>query len=121
MFVDPQRIRQVLTNLVDNAIKFTKAGGHVTVRANTGSLPKEHLSVAVIDSGCGIQADKLGRVFDRLCQVDHADSPQRQGLGLGLHICKELVELHDGTLRAESTPGQGSEFSFSLPVSAVTC
>jgi signal transduction histidine kinase len=121
VLVDPQRIRQVLTNLVDNAIKFTESGGSVTVRVEAGKQSGEPLSVAVIDSGCGIPQDKLSRIFDRLCQVAPADSPQHQGLGLGLNICKELIELHQGTMRAESTPGQGSVFSFSLPVSAATC
>ncbi len=119
--VDPQRIRQVLTNLVDNAVKFSESGGSVTVRAEAGSEPDEHLSVAVIDSGCGIPEDKIGRIFDRLCQAVESDSPLRQGLGLGLHICKELIELHNGTIRAESTPGRGSTFSFRLPASAGTC
>jgi len=120
VFVDKQRIRQVLTNLVDNALKFTETGGNVTVRAEAGSRSDDQLSVSVIDSGCGIPDEKLGRIFDRLCQVHESGSPLRQGLGLGLHICRELIELHHGTIRAESTLGQGSTFFFSLPVLAAT-
>ena len=119
--VDPQRIGQVLTNLVDNAIKFTDGGGSITVRAEPGSQWEDQLSVAVVDTGRGIPEDKLERIFDRLCQVVESDAHEQQGLGLGLNICKELIALHQGRIWAESTPGQGSTISFSLPVAATPC
>jgi signal transduction histidine kinase len=118
LLVDPHRIHQILTNLVDNAIKFTPSGGCVTVRACSGPEPGDQVTVAVCDTGRGIPGDKLERIFDRLCQVVESDANERQGLGLGLNICKELIGLHHGEIWAESTLGQGSTIHFSLPVAA---
>ncbi len=107
-WLDGGRILQVLANLVANAIKFTPAGGRVSVRirAERGEL---HFSVS--DTGMGIPEGALQAVFARFCQL-HAD---RRGLGLGLHISKRIIEAHGGRMWVESMVGRGSTFHFSLP------
>ncbi len=113
---DPGRIQQIIWNLLSNAIKFTRKGGRVDVllqRVNS------HLEIIVSDSGQGIGADFLPHVFDRFRQADSAITRQHGGLGLGLSIVKQLVELHGGTIRAESDgEGKGATFIVSLPVKA---
>jgi PAS domain S-box-containing protein len=107
---DPDRLRQVLCNLLSNAIKFTRPGGHVKVRLRRmGS----HVEIIVSDTGQGIRANVLPFVFDRFRQGESTGS--RGGLGLGLAIARHLVELHGGTLRAES-PGEGQAFTVQLPL-----
>jgi signal transduction histidine kinase len=107
---DGDRIRQVLENLVANAIKFTGAGGSVLVRA----VPRgKEVLVCVRDTGRGIGASDLPHVFERFWQVGRTD---RRGLGLGLYICKGIVEAHGGRIWASSEVGRGSEFLFTLPV-----
>ncbi|WP_170162395.1 hybrid sensor histidine kinase/response regulator [Caldimonas tepidiphila] len=117
---DPGRIAQVLRNLADNALKFTEAG---TVRLCMGAEPEPGtsrcmLAVSVQDSGIGMDADTLGRLFMPFMQADASMSRRFGGTGLGLAICKQLVELMGGTLTAESTPGQGSCFRLALPLDA---
>jgi signal transduction histidine kinase len=110
--LDGERVLQVLANLVSNAIKFTAAGGHVSIRiSNDGN----EIRFAVSDTGIGISEDVLPRVFERFHQV----SKDRRGVGLGLHISKCIVEAHGGRMWAESTLGTGSTFYFALPVSVV--
>jgi signal transduction histidine kinase/DNA-binding response OmpR family regulator len=114
---DPNRIGQVLSNLLDNALKFTTHGaismsGHRDER-------DEFVRIAVADTGCGIGADSLPKVFDRLYQSPNTVESSRKGLGLGLHICKHLVELHGGGIWAESKEGAGTTVSFTLPVSTI--
>jgi two-component system CheB/CheR fusion protein len=110
---DPDRIQQVASNLLSNAVKFTPTGGRVHVRLHRAG---EHMELEVSDSGVGIDPEFLPFVFDRFRQ--RAGTTRRQGgLGLGLSIAKELIELHGGTIRAESEgPGQGARFTFSLPL-----
>lgn len=106
---DPDRIAQVLTNLVGNAIKFTAPGGQITLDV----VPEgTNLRFAVADTGEGIPPEKRAEIFERYSQVGHADGG---GLGLGLYIARRLVEAHDGRIWVESTVGQGSTFFFSLP------
>jgi len=109
---DQARLTQVVTNLVDNAVKYTGAGGSVRVRvweqAGWGGL-------AVTDTGPGIGPQDLPKVFDRFFRLDAARTRVQGGSGLGLAICKELVEAHGGRIRAESVPGAGSTFSLTLP------
>lgn len=113
---DELRVGQVLANLVDNAIKFTPRGGTLTVELRDDPDHAGHLRLTVSDTGCGIAAHELPRLFERLAQVDAApDGESRRGLGLGLHICREIVTRHGGTLWAESRPGTGSRFHVSLP------
>jgi signal transduction histidine kinase len=111
---DPLRVEQVVANLVDNAIKYSPDGGPVTVRVSSGEGGAT-LFVAVSDRGVGITAEQAGRVFDRFYRaVDALDGAPR-GVGLGLFLCKRLVEAQGGRIWAESVPGRGSTFHFTLP------
>jgi PAS domain S-box-containing protein len=114
---DGARLRQVLTNLVSNAIKFTAAGGvNVTVSQSGGDLRR--LRVAVEDCGIGVPSDQRESIFDRFTQADASVSRQYGGTGLGLAICKRIVAAMGGSIGVDSRPGQGSTFWFevSLPV-----
>ena len=110
--VDRLRIRQVLGNLLDNAIRHTPPGGVVTVAAQRHD---GGVRVEVADTGSGIPADALPHVFDRLYRADHSRDRATGGSGLGLTIARQLVEAHGGTIWAESEPGAGSRFGFDLP------
>jgi signal transduction histidine kinase len=110
VLADEDRIQQALGNLLNNAIKFTPAGGRVRVVVQREG---DEIRFAVMDTGPGIPADHLPRVFDRFWQARSAD---RRGAGLGLAIAKGIVDAHGGHIRAESVPGEGSTFSFTLPV-----
>jgi signal transduction histidine kinase len=109
---DADRLAQVFTNLVDNALKHTPAGGKVTVSAVPSPAWVE---VSVSDTGPGIPAEDLGRIFERFYQVDKSRA-RRTGVGLGLTISKEIVEAHGGSLRVESVVGLGSRFVVRLPL-----
>jgi NtrC-family two-component system sensor histidine kinase KinB len=109
---DPGWLEQVVTNLVGNAIKFTPEGGRVRIGAQQS---KNEVLVEVSDTGIGIPNDALDRIFDKFYQVSDGRSEEYEGTGLGLHIAKQIVELHDGRIWAESTIGQGSTFRFTLP------
>ncbi|MBI5623947.1 MAG: response regulator [Elusimicrobia bacterium] len=111
---DDGRLHQILANLVGNAMKFTPEGGSVTI-----SLCREgaFARFQVRDTGKGISPEGLPHVFDRFYQED-ADRQQNKGLGLGLNICRSLVELHGGRIWAESHPGAGATFSFTIPLAA---
>jgi two-component system, OmpR family, phosphate regulon sensor histidine kinase PhoR len=110
---DPQRLRQVLSNLIDNAIKYGKAGGSITVTAHTTGDSIIELSVR--DDGPGIPPEAKERIFERFYRADKARSRDQGGTGLGLAIVKNVVQAHGGDVRVESTPGQGAEFFFTLP------
>ncbi|MCB0008736.1 MAG: HAMP domain-containing protein [Anaerolineales bacterium] len=113
---DHDRLMQVFTNLADNAIKHTPAGGRVQLQLR--ATPGGDLLAAVRDNGSGIESTELSRIFERFYQVDKARSrPQGAGrsAGLGLAIVRELVEAHGGTITARSRPGAGSEFEVRLP------
>lgn len=114
---DPLRLRQVLVNLVNNAVKFTEQGEvvlHASVGTGNGGVPE--LSFAVRDTGMGIAAEKLDELFSPFTQVDGSMTRRFGGSGLGLAICHQLVELMGGRIAVQSTPGVGSTFSFSLPL-----
>jgi PAS domain S-box-containing protein len=112
---DPNRLRQVLTNLIGNAIKFTESGEVILrVERETSSDGTETLKFVVSDTGIGIPEDKLARVFDSFTQVDASTTRQYGGSGLGLAIAKYLVELMGGRLWVESKVGIGSTFSFTV-------
>jgi signal transduction histidine kinase/FixJ family two-component response regulator len=115
--LDQHRLTQVISNLVTNAIKYTPPGGRVQIRVTDDPERPELLRIAVSDTGCGIAASEQERIFDRLYQVKSGDAATEQGVGLGLYLCRELVELHGGTIWVESTPGNGSTFTFVLPKS----
>ena len=112
LWADPDRIIQALTNLIGNAVKFSPEGA--TVRLTTRHRDDQVL-FQVEDQGRGIPADKLDRVFERFQQVDATDSREKGGTGLGLTICRSIVDQHGGRIWAESAVGEGSTFSFILP------
>jgi PAS domain S-box-containing protein len=114
---DPARLQQVVWNLLSNAIKFTPKGGSVQVRLERID---SHIEIAVSDTGAGIKAEFLPHVFERFRQADQKTTRQHGGLGLGLAIVRHLVELHGGTVEADSRgEGQGATFVVKLPVVAV--
>jgi len=115
VFGDRARVRQVMTNLVDNAIKFTPAEGRVSITVTRAADPGL-VEVAVADSGCGIAPDQLQSVFERLHQANGGPETSRKGLGLGLFICRELVTRQGGRIWVESEVSEGSTFHFTLPV-----
>lgn len=113
--VDPQRITQVLHNLMSNALRYTPAGGTVCVKVE----PKpQGVQVAVSDTGSGIPQEDLPRVFERFYRADRSRSRDSGGSGLGLAIVKHIVEAHGGRVWVESAEGKGSEFGFVVPRSA---
>jgi signal transduction histidine kinase len=109
---DRERVHQVLFNLVDNAVRFTPMGGSVTVTARRRNGVVE---VAVSDTGAGIPAEHLPRLFERFYRADPARARGDGGTGIGLAIARSVVEAHGGQIRAESQPGRGSVFTFDLP------
>lgn len=113
---DPVRLEQILANLVDNAIKYSPAGGAVTVGITGGDM----ITVRVSDQGIGITPEDAERLFERFFRVDNGLARSTKGVGLGLYICKSLIEGHGGRIWVESTPGRGSTFAFTLPRPAPT-
>ena len=112
---DPSRLRQILVNLIDNAIKFSNAGSiTVGVRMVASDLQTATLDIVVIDSGIGIDAASQQKLFSAFTQVDGSISRRVGGTGLGLAICRHLVTLMGGTIDVDSTPGQGSTFRFDI-------
>ena len=113
---DPTRVRQVVLNLLGNALKFTQTGGiGLTVRVLDEESALVRLEFAVSDTGIGIEAEKLGTIFEAFAQADTSTTRSFGGTGLGLTITQRLLELMSGSLQVESTPGQGSRFVFTLP------
>ena len=108
--IDHERILQVLTNLVGNALKFTPRGGHIRIEA---ARREEAVCISVTDTGAGIPTELLEKIFDRYFQSLDGD---RRGLGLGLFISKSIIEAHGGKIWATSTPGKGSTIYFTVPV-----
>jgi signal transduction histidine kinase len=110
---DENKLRQVLVNLVDNAVKYSPDGGRVElrVRSSNGSC-----LIEVADEGLGIPPDEYDRIFEKFYRLDPQQTQGVGGSGLGLYICRELVERMDGSLRVESEPGKGSRFTVELPL-----
>jgi two-component system phosphate regulon sensor histidine kinase PhoR len=113
VLADRRALEQVITNLVDNAVKYCSPGASVTIRARDGS--GDDLRIQVEDTGPGIERRHQARVFERFYRVDSGRSRDMGGTGLGLSIVKHLVEVMDGTVGVDSTPGKGSTFWFELP------
>jgi PAS domain S-box-containing protein len=113
VLADPLRVRQILYNLLSNGVKFTEPGGEVAVTASSG---EDFVQITVADNGRGIPQEECSRIFDKFYQVGYTTAGVRQGTGLGLTICKQLVEIQGGKIWVDSKPGKGSQFHFTLPV-----
>lgn len=113
VWADPRRIRQILNNVLENAIKYAPNGGQIMV---TCEIENDQLLTSISDQGQGIPREFLERIFDRFFQVDSANTRATGGSGLGLAIAKDIVQAHGGTIWAESDAGQGSVFRFTLPI-----
>ena len=111
---DERKVKQVVLNLLTNAVKFTPAGGQVNVRA---ARDGDGVRVTVQDTGVGISPADQARVFEEFAQAHGAGAPAQEGTGLGLTLSRKLVELHGGRIWVESEPGTGSTFTFTLPSS----
>jgi PAS domain S-box-containing protein len=116
VYADPIRIRQILNNLIDNAIKFTPKKGKIYIRSYAYEKDPCFICVEVKDTGCGINSLEKDEIFDYLYQAQIPPKVSRRGLGLGLFICKALVSHHGGRIWVESQPKKGSSFYFTLPV-----
>jgi signal transduction histidine kinase len=112
---DPARVRQVLTNLLDNAVKFTPDGGSIAIEVSRDPGNPGFVRTSVRDSGPGLDRESAKRVFERLYQAGDQTDSSRKGLGLGLYICRELITAMGGRLWVETAPGAGATFSFILP------
>jgi signal transduction histidine kinase len=115
---DAHRLDQILANLITNAVKYTRAGGRVQIQAH--HVGEDQVEVAVHDTGIGMSASEMERLFTPFYRADSVLSQQISGTGLGLSITRSLVELHGGTISVESAPGAGSVFRFTLPIFAAT-
>ena len=113
--VDPDRLNEVLGNLLSNAFKFTPRGGQIRLRAGADA---DALRLEVEDTGVGIPADKLPKIFEKFFQVENEAQPRSAGSGLGLAISQEIVVAHGGTITADSAPGKGTVFRIVLPLTA---
>ena len=112
IYADPEMLATVLRNLLSNAVKFTRPGGQITLSAKSTDLG---WAIAVRDNGVGISPENQAKLFRIDVSPSTAGTQDEQGTGLGLILCKEFVEKHGGQLHVESTPGQGSTFSFNIP------
>ncbi len=110
---DKDRIVQVLVNLLSNAVKFSSEGKNVTVKVQAA---EQWAEFRIVDQGRGIPADQTAMVFEKFKQVSTSDARNMGGTGLGLNICKSIVELHGGSIGVESEEGNGSTFWFRLPL-----
>ena len=111
---DPSRLKQVVVNLLDNAIKYTPEGGSVSISVTRRD---DHAILEVADSGLGISADDLPHVFERFYRADKARSRQMGGTGLGLSIVRSICQAHGGRVTVNSAEGRGSLFRVQLPAS----
>lgn len=127
LMIDERRIRQVLINLLNNAVKFTGEGGHITLEVSpirtdeTQPGATTFLQIAVIDTGIGIAPENMSKLFQPFIQIDSALNRQYQGTGLGLALVKRIVELHGGQVKLTSQVGVGSRFTIELPVASTAC
>jgi signal transduction histidine kinase len=118
-YADADRARQILTNLIDNALKFTAQGGTIAISAEVSEEDPNFICISVADTGSGISPEDRRRVFEYLYQANNSAEATRKGLGLGLYICKELVSYHGGRIWVQSSLGHGSTFFFTLPIFSV--
>ena len=113
VYADPEKIQEVLTNLVENAVKFSPKGGTITIK---GEVSQREVMVTVSDEGIGIPLRDPEYVFGRFYRVEYGSAKPIKGTGLGLYICKTLIEAHGGRIWVESELGKGTRFTFSLPL-----
>jgi signal transduction histidine kinase len=113
--IDQELVERTLGNLVSNALKFTPEGARVTIRTEVAS-EDDCVVVSVQDSGEGIPSEYQGKIFEKFGQVESRKAGLKMSTGLGLTLCRYVVEAHGGTIWVESKPGKGSKFSFTLPV-----
>ena len=113
LFSDKRRMKQVLMNLVSNAVKFTDQG---SVKIATRVLGDKNLEVRVIDTGVGIKEEDIDRLFQPFQQIDVSLTKKHEGTGLGLYLAKKLADLLRGDISAKSEYGRGSEFAFTIPL-----
>jgi len=113
--MDPDRITEVLTNLVSNAIKFSPDDTTISIMLECGENSASRIKYSVIDQGCGIASENMDKLFLQFQQLDSSERRPKAGTGLGLAICKAIVELHRGQIGVKSKLGEGSNFWFSLP------
>jgi len=111
---DPEQVRQVIANLIDNATHFTPEGGSIEIRLASGEAPRT-VTVAVVDSGCGVPDDELAKVFEFGFRGAAATENRVPGLGLGLWVCRELVERNGGSIAVAGGPGAGTTVTVVLP------
>jgi signal transduction histidine kinase len=124
VYIDRDKVKQVLFNLLTNAIKYSPAGGDIKLHVQeiaAADLPPDHppgrwIRISVHDRGIGIAPEELPRIWDRFYRVDNTNTRRIGGTGLGLSIARALVELHGGGIDVQSEPGQGSVFWFTLPL-----
>ena len=116
VYVDPVRLQQVLRNLLENGIKFTPPSGRISVGAHYPADDPDVLCLTVTDTGCGIRPEDTTRIFERLSQATNTIDADRQGLGLGLYICREIITRHGGRIWVDSQVGQGSTFYVTVPL-----
>ena len=110
---DERKVKQILLNLLSNAVKFTPEGGRVGV---TATAAEDVITIAISDTGIGITPADQEAIFEEFRQVGHDDASKQEGTGLGLTLAKKFVELHGGRIGVQSQVGQGSTFTFTLPV-----
>jgi signal transduction histidine kinase len=116
IWADPDRLRQVLTNLVSNAVKYSASGESIVVRVRERGT--QHIVIEVVDHGLGIPPEQIGKLFQKFARVRTEDHLKVSGTGLGLYICRLIVEGHGGQIWVESEPGKGSTFGMALPLDA---
>jgi signal transduction histidine kinase len=110
---DERKVRQILLNLLSNAVKFTPEGGRVSL---TATAAEDVVTISVSDTGVGIAPEDQAAIFEEFRQVGRDDARKQEGTGLGLTLAKKFVELHGGQIGVQSQVGQGSTFTFTLPV-----
>ena len=116
IWADPDRLRQTLSNLVSNAVKYSPSGGSIVVRVRERGT--QHIVIEVVDHGLGIPPEQVGKLFQKFARVRSEDHLKVSGTGLGLYICRLIVEGHGGQIWVESEMGRGSTFGMALPIDA---
>ena len=114
VFIDKEKVEKIVDNLLSNAFKFTPEEGRIELKV---SKNEEYIDISVQDTGIGIPQEKISKIFDRFYQVDSSHKREHEGTGIGLALSKELIELHKGKIKVESSEGKGTMFTINLPIS----